>query len=105
MIAGLLTRTVTTATDPLAGQSLQSYYQGTVSTAGSQAAAALAGAGTAQAQYTQLSNSRSSETGVSTDAELTNMMKYQRAYQASAQYIQTADGLIGTLMTNLFSTN
>ena len=104
-IAGLLTKTVTTATDPLAGQSLQSYYQGTVSTAGSQAAAALAGAGTAQAQYTQLSNSRSSETGVSTDAELTNMMKYQRAYQASAQYIQTADGLIGTLITNLFSTN
>lgn len=104
-IAGLLTRTVASAADPLAGQSLQSYYQGTVSTAGSQAAAALAGAGTAQAAYTQLSNSRASETGVSTDAELTNMMKYQRAYQASAQYIQTADGLIGTLITNLFSAN
>ena len=104
-IAGLLTKTVTSGADPLAGQSLQSYYQETVSTAGSQAATALAGVGTAQAGYTQLSNSRSSETGVSTDAELTNMMKYQRAYQASAQYIQTADGLLGTLMTNLFSTN
>ncbi len=105
VIAGLLTRTVTSATDPVAGQSIQSYYQGTVSTAGSQASAALAGAGTAQAGYTQLSNSRASETGVSTDAELTNMMKYQRAYQASAQYIQTADSMLGTLMTNLFSTN
>ncbi len=104
-IAGLLTKTVTGATDPVAWQSLQSYYQGTVSTAGSQAAAALAGAGTAQAGYTQLSNSRASETGVSTDAELTNMMKYQRAYQASAQYIQTADSMLGTLMTNLFSSN
>lgn len=104
-IAGLLTKTVTSGTDPLAGQSLQSFYQGTVSTAGSQAAAALAGTGTAQAGYTQLSNSRASETGVSTDAELTNMMKYQRAYQASAQYIQTADSMLGTLMTNLFSTN
>lgn len=105
LIAGLLTKTVTSGADPLAGQSIQSFYQGTVSTAGSQAAAALAGTGTAQAGYTQLSNSRASETGVSTDTELANMMKYQRAYQASAQYIQTADGLLGTLMTNLFSNN
>ncbi len=105
VIAGLLTKTVTSATDPLAGQSLQSYYQETVSTAGSQASAAIAGAGNAQAGYTQLSNSRSSETGVSTDTELANMLKYQRAYQASARVITTADDLIGTLINNLFSAN
>ncbi len=104
-IAGLLTKTVTTAGSALNGQSLQSYYQGTVSDAGSRAAAALAGAGTAQAGYTQLSNQRSSETGVSTDTELTNLLKYQRSYQASAQFIQISDGLVGTLITNLFSTN
>ena len=33
------------------------------------------------------------------------MMKYQRAYQASAQFIQTSDSMIGTLITNLFSAN
>ena len=104
LIAGLLTKTVTSAADPLAGQSIQSFYQQTVSTAGGQAAAALAGTATAQAGYTQLFNSRSSETGVSTDAELTNMMKYQRAYQASAQFIQISDGLVGTVINNLFST-
>ena len=104
-IAGLLTKTVTTAGDPLAGQSIQSYYQGTVSDAGSRAAAALSGAGTAQAGYTQLSNQRSSETGVSTDTELANLLKYQRAYQASARVITTADDLIGTLINNLFSAN
>ena len=105
VIAGLLTKTVTSATDPLAGQSLQSYYQGTVSTAGGEAAAALAGQRTAQAVYTQGSNSRASETGVSTDTELANMMKYQRAYQASARVITTADDMIGTLINNLFSAN
>ena len=105
LIAGLLTKTVTSPADPLAGQTIQSYYQQTVSTAGGQAAAALAGAGTAQAGYTQFSNSRSSETGVSTDTELANMLKYQRAYQASARVITTADDMLGTLINNLFSAN
>lgn len=104
-IAGLLKKTVTTPGSPLAGQSLQSFYQGTVSTAGGQAAAALAGTRTAQAGYTQLANQRASETGVSTDTELANMMKYQRAYQASARVITTADDMIGTLINNLFSPN
>ena len=104
-IAGLLTKTVTTPGSPLAGQTIQSFYQQTVSDAGSRAAGALSSAGTAQAAYTQLSNQRSSETGVSTDAEMVNMMKYQRAYQASAQFIQIADGMVGTLITNLFSAN
>lgn len=102
-IAGLLTKTVTKSGSPLAGQTLQSYYRGVVSDAGSRAANALSGASTAQAVYTQLSNQRSSETGVSTDAELTNLLKYQRSYQASAQFIQIADGLVGTLINNLFS--
>ncbi len=102
-VAGLLTRTVTAAGDPLAGQSIQSFYQATVSTAGSEAAAALAGQKTAQAIQTQFSNQRSSETGVSTDTELANLLKYQRAYQASARVITTADDLIGTLINNLFS--
>ena len=104
-IAGLLTKTVTTAGAPLAGENIQSAYQQTVSDAGSRAANALASVGTAQAASTQLTTQRSSETGVSTDAEMINMMKYQRAYQASAQFIQIADGMIGTLITNLFSAN
>ena len=104
-IAGLLTKTVTAAGSPLAGENIQSAYQQTVSDAGSRAANALSGVGTAQAASTQLTNQRSSETGVSTDDEMVNMMKYQRAYQASAQFIQIADGMIGTLITNLFSTN
>ena len=105
VIAGLLTKPVTTPTDPLVGQTIQSFYQGTVSTAGGQAAAALAGQKTAQAGYTQFSNSRSSETGVSTDTELANLLKYQRAYQASARVITTSDDMIGTLINNLFSAN
>ena len=104
-VAGLLTKTVTTAGDPLSGQSIQSYYHSTVSDAGSRTASALSSAGTTQASYTQLSNQRSSETGVSTDAELTNLLKYQRAYQASARVITTADDLIGTIINNLFSSN
>ncbi len=76
-----------------------------MSDAGSRAAAALSGVGVTQAGYTQLSNQRSSETGVSTDDELANLLKYQRAYQASARVVTTADDLIGTVINNLFSSN
>ena len=36
--------------------------------------------------------------GVSLDEELTNLMQYQRAYQASARLISTADDFLVTLL-------
>ena len=104
LLAGLLTKTVA-AGDPLQGTSLQGYYQQTVSDAGGRAASADTATAGAQANYTQLSQQRDSATGVSTDDEMINMMKYQRAYQASARVVQTMDDMVGTLINNLFSAN
>ena len=105
LLAGLLTKTVTAAGDPLQGTSLQNFYQQTVSDAGGRAASAKTATASAQANTTQLTKQRDSVTGVSTDDEMVNMMKYQRAYQASARVVQTMDDMVGTLINNLFSAN
>jgi len=39
-----------------------------------------------------------SDAGVNLDEEMTNMMLYQRSYQASARVITTADELLDTLI-------
>ena len=47
-------------------------------------------------QYSQL---RDSVSGVSLDEELTNLIKYQRAYQAAAKMISAADEMLQALLT------
>ena len=56
----------------------QTYYQGLVD------------------QFSQL---RDSVSGVSLDEELTNLIKFQRAYQAAAKMVTTADELLQTLLS------
>lgn len=56
----------------------QNYYQGLVD------------------QFTQL---RDSVSGVSLDEELTNLLKFQRAYQAAAKMVTVADELFQTVLT------
>jgi len=46
----------------------------------------------------QLSNMRESVSGVSIDEEMANLMKYQRAYEASARLLRIGDELMQTLL-------
>ncbi len=46
----------------------------------------------------QLTDQRSSVSGVSLDEETTNMIKYQRAYEAGARVVTTVDSMLQTLM-------
>lgn len=103
LLAGLKDKTDTTPGDALFNNTLLGFYQQTVADAGGRAASAKSAAASAGATVTQLSQQRSSVTGVSTDSEMVNMMKYQRAYQASARVVQTMDDMVGTLINNLFS--
>lgn len=48
--------------------------------------------------YKQISDRRESLSGVSLDEEAANLVKYQQAYQASAQIIQASRTLFSTLM-------
>lgn len=51
-----------------------------------------------------LTQQQASVSGVSLDEEITNLMQYQRAYQASAQLISTADALTVTMLNMVGST-
>lgn len=46
----------------------------------------------------QLKNLRSSQSGVSLDEEMTNILKYQRSYDAAAKLIKIANELLDSLM-------
>ena len=46
-------------------------------------------------------NQRNEVIGVSSDEELTRMIKYQNAYNASSRYIQTVSDMIEMLVTGL----
>ncbi len=56
---------------------------------------------TLNSSVTAIDNQRQQVTGVSTDEELTNMIKYQNAYNAASRYIQTVSDMIELLVTNL----
>ena len=50
---------------------------------------------------TQLDNAKQSVQGVSIDEEMTNMMKYQRAYEASARMITYIDSALETIISGM----
>lgn len=77
---------------------MQNYTTALVSTNSVQAKAAEDG-NNYQSQYvTQLQTKSASIDGVSTDEELSNMILYQNAYQASAKVLETAQALFDVLM-------
>lgn len=83
------------------GQTLQAFYQKSVSGLGGQSAAAQTATDSANANINQLQQQRASVSGVSTDTEMVNMLRYQRSYEASAKVIKTMDDMVNTLITDL----
>lgn len=55
----------------------------------------------AQALVDQTENRRLSESGVSLDEEMTNMVKFRQAYNASVRMITTLDGILDTTINKL----
>jgi flagellar hook-associated protein 1 FlgK len=50
---------------------------------------------------TQVQSARNSFSGVSLDEEMTNMLKYQRAYDASAKLIKVVDDMMSTIISTI----
>ena len=46
----------------------------------------------------QVDNARLSESGVNLDEEMTNMLAYQRAYEAASRFMRAVDEMIGVLL-------
>ena len=89
----------------IGGKTISGFYEERIADLGSRAAAANTAATSSGSSLTQLSQQKASETGVSTDNEMINMLKYQRGYEAAAKVVKTMDDMLGTLMTDLFSAN
>lgn len=89
------------ATEPLLNGnsvSVTQYYGSLVADVGSSVSAADTLSQSQQLILTQLQNQRSAESGVSLDEEMTNLIQYQRSYDAAARVVTTVDAMFQTLL-------
>ncbi len=77
------------------------YYTGLVGSIGSIGSVATLQMENQELMSDQINNQRLMHTGVSSDEELGNMMKYQHAYNAAARVVTTVDAMIEQIVTSL----
>jgi flagellar hook-associated protein 1 len=76
----------------------QQAFSALVADAGTASQSAVHQASQASAVLAQIDNLRASTSGVSSDEEMVQLMKFQRAYQASLRVIETADSMLNDLL-------
>ena len=76
-------------------------YSAFVSQIGSGVQSAQSTQATQQAVLTAVSNQRQSVSGVSMDEEMTNLIQYQQAYQASARVMNAINSTLDTLINSV----
>jgi flagellar hook-associated protein 1 FlgK len=82
----------------LSNQSFSQNFSQTVATFGQALSSANSDIGDQELVQSMLHGQRDSVSGVSLDEELTEMMKFQKAYQASARLITTIDEMLDTVL-------
>lgn len=82
----------------LSGGTADQAYKAFVTQVGSDVQSAQNAQQTSQALLTAIGNQRQSISGVSLDEEMTNLIQFQQAYQASARVMSTINDTIGTLI-------
>ena len=87
----------------LSGGAAQQTYNAFVTQVGSDVQSAQNSQQTAQSLLTAIGNQRQSVSGVSLDEEMTNLIQFQQAYQASARVMSTINDTIGTLLNMVSS--
>lgn len=100
-VAALATKKFSTANGDLIDGSMSGFYGSTVARVGT--ALKTASSNLQDQQLTeQLATSRRDQvSGVSLDEETANLMKYQRAFQASARYVTTVDSMLDTVVNQM----
>jgi len=81
-----------------ASQTISGYYDAMVGQVGTDTSSANYQATYQTALASQIQDQKLSISGVSLDEELTNLIKFQHAYQAAAKLISTADSLFQTVL-------
>ncbi len=98
--SGNLTNLLAVQTSALpSGQTPTATYANLVQAIGSSSATVKSDLTATTAALTQLTTQQASTSGVSVDEETTNLLRYQQAYQAAAQVINTVNNIYSTLMT------
>ena len=82
----------------LGNATMETYYSTLASTVGGSADANAQALKGQEAVQSRLDDLRGQTSGVNTDEELTNMIKSERSYQASARLVTVADQLLQTLL-------
>ena len=95
-MAGLLNQPV------VSGQTAGSYYSNLIDQVGNTVSNSTSEQEAIGLVLQQLTNQQSAISGVSLDEEASNLVLYQRAYEAAARVISTVDELVGTTI-NMFT--
>ena len=82
----------------LRGGAAESSYSGLIGLVGSRVSGAQNEQANLQTTLTAIGNQRQSVSGVSLDEEMTNLISYQRGYQASARTLTAMDEMLETLI-------
>ena len=83
---------------PLGGSTFQNYYGSMVEGIGTSSQQAQSNFSAQKVVQQQLNSMREDVSGVSLDQEMTNLLMYQRAFQAAARLISVADDVYQTLL-------
>lgn len=82
----------------ISGSTLNDFYSSLISEIGSKKSLAEQSTDSTDLVLQQLQTQKQSYSGVSVDEEMTNIIKYQKAYEASAKMIKVADDLLQTIL-------
>jgi flagellar hook-associated protein 1 len=88
-----------TAVSGLSGGQAEQSYQAFVTQVGGDVQSAQNAQSTSQSLLTAISNQRQSVSGVSLDEEMTNLIQFQQAYQASARVMSTINDTFSSLLS------
>ena len=86
------------------GATIDTSYQQLVTKIGSDSQQAQTNLDNANSIVASLSNQRQSVSGVSLDEEMTNLVSYQRGYEACAKVMAAMDSMLNTLITSVGGT-
>ncbi|PAD35906.1 flagellar hook-associated protein FlgK [Terribacillus saccharophilus] len=87
--------------DGLGGTSVSSFYEGMIGTLGVNAQEAKRQATNSTSLVDQADLQRQSVSSVSLDEEMTNMIKFQHAYNAAARSMTATDEMLDTIINNM----
>jgi flagellar hook-associated protein 1 FlgK len=94
----------TTSGDAISGTPA-GFYASVVSGLGSQISTSTSNLANQQLVASSVSEQRDSVSGVSLDEETTDLLSYQRAFEASARFVTTMDDLLNTVVNQMGVTN